>query len=396
MSDWDDAVSMGFEDLHGNILVDDFEKESEVEQRKKVAIIVVDLTPSKYLSSEGKYLRAKLINNELNIAEIKLEVLQDKYNENDPLALEVFCNKTSIGLIQKYSNETNIDEYCFTDNDSKRGLHLKWEDNNFLLIVDITDSSTLPKGRLNYQPKNLEAVGIDNEDWVNIPSGDFEMALQDPDDELPEPIFVEVDAFQLLKTTVTFDMYDIYCDVNMIEKPDDEGWGRGKRPVINVTYWEALEYCTWLSTVTSSEIRLPTEAEWEYACRAGTTTLYYYGETADTSLMHVNKEYGKTKPVEQFPPNNWGLYDMHGNVSEWCASEWEKEYLGQEQRIASNDSKKSRILRGGSWECDYILNKDTPELAFNMMKFTTSAGRKNSEPDYVNDSMGFRLLREKS
>ena len=205
--------------------------------------------------------------------------------------------------------------------------------------------------------ENLD-YGLDDNDWIDIPAGEFIMGSPESDklfhgsDEKPH--LVTVGAFQLFKTPVTFSMFDNYCEAVGIEKPSDEGWGRGEFPVINVSFWDAVDFCEWLGKVSGSDIRLPTEAEWEYACRAGTTTRYSYGNEHDKSLMHIDfdeyLEEFKTKPVKQYPPNPWGLHDMHGNVSEWSASIYDSDYSGMELKCSMNDRDNNdlRVLRGGS------------------------------------------------
>lgn len=233
---------------------------------------------------------------------------------------------------------------------------------------------------------DLAGVGISDEDWVNIPSGQFIMGSPESDeiyhDKDERQHHVTVGEFQLLKTPVTFLMYDKFCDAVGKEKPSDEGWGRDDRPVINVSFWDAVDYCEWLSKKSGYKIRLPTEAEWEYACRAGTTTRYSYGDVYDKSLMHIDfdKHAGafKTMPVKQFPENPWGLYDMHGNVQEWCASFHDSDYSGLETQSSMDDrdDNEARVLRGGS---------------SNM--FGLSAKRSLNFAVGVTNSQGFRIAR---
>jgi len=135
-----------------------------------------------------------------------------------------------------------------------------------------------------------------------------------------------------------------------------------KRPVENVSWDEAVEFCNKLSQTTRKTYRLLSEAEWEYACRAGTTTPFYFGNTITPDLANYNGNdpYGaapkglyrqQTTDVGSFPPNSFGLYDMHGNVWEWCSDKWHDNYSGAPTDGSSWETGKSeyRLWRGGSW-----------------------------------------------
>jgi formylglycine-generating enzyme required for sulfatase activity len=198
---------------------------------------------------------------------------------------------------------------------------------------------------------------------VVIPGGRFLMGS--PSDELERrnnerQHEVEVTPFAIGKYVVTFEEYDRFTGATGRKRPDDEGWGRGRRPVVNVDWSDAVAYTQWLSEQTGQRYWLPTEAEWEYACRAGTTTPFYFGETINTDQANYNGNhvYGKgrkgvyrqkTVEVGQFPANAWGLHDMHGNVWEWTCSVYDEEYGGGEQCCTEPGTDSPCVLRGGSW-----------------------------------------------
>jgi formylglycine-generating enzyme required for sulfatase activity len=198
---------------------------------------------------------------------------------------------------------------------------------------------------------------------VVIPGGRFQMGSPVTESERKNdepPHEVEVAVFAISKYEVTFEDYDRFAEATGREKPSDEGWGRGRRPVINVTWNDAVAYAQWLSQQTGQTYRLLTEAEWEYACRAGTTTPFYFGETISTDQANYdgNYSYGngrkgidrqRTVEVGQFPANAWGLHDMHGNVWEWTCSIYDQDYGGSEQRCAEPGMRRPRVLRGGAW-----------------------------------------------
>jgi formylglycine-generating enzyme required for sulfatase activity len=198
---------------------------------------------------------------------------------------------------------------------------------------------------------------------VVIPSGRFQMGspateLGRNEDERQHE--VKVGVFAMGKYAVTFEEYDRFAEATGREKPADNGWGRGRRPVINVSWNDAVAYTDWISKQTGQTYRLPTEAEWEYAARAGTTTPFYFGETINTDQANYNGNYTygnerkgvyrqQTVEVGQFPANTWGLHDMHGNIWEWTCSLYDKDYGGSEQHCAESGTSSPCVLRGGSW-----------------------------------------------
>ncbi|MCZ8249005.1 formylglycine-generating enzyme family protein, partial [Microcystis sp. LE19-195.1E] len=176
------------------------------------------------------------------------------------------------------------------------------------------------------------------------------------------------------------------------DRPDSD-----RRPVEQVKWYEAIEFCARLSKLTGREYRLPSEAEWEYACRAGTTTPFYFGETITGELANYNAsntyadepkgEYREqTTPVGQFPPNAFGLYDMHGNVWEWCADTWHDNYEGAptDGSVWTENGDDNRSLpRGGS--C--FLNP-----AYCRSAFRDYSSYRRDVNDLSNINRGFRVV----
>ena len=137
---------------------------------------------------------------------------------------------------------------------------------------------------------------------------------------------------------------------------DNNGWGRGRRPVINVSWDDAVAYTKWLSEQTSKRYRLPSEAEWEYAARAGTTTKYSWGKKIGRNRANCDGcgsqwDNKKTGPVGSFPANAWGLHDMHGNVWEWVQDCWNDSYRGAptDGSAWEGGDCSRRVMRGCSW-----------------------------------------------
>ena len=196
-------------------------------------------------------------------------------------------------------------------------------------------------------------------EMVVIPAGSFKMGCVSgigcADDEKPVHE-VKIDSFTLSKYEVTFKAYDAFTDATGRERADDEGWGRGLRPVINVSWYDAMAYTEWLSGQTGDRYRLPTEAEWEYAARAGTTTAYSWGDSIGRNRANCRgcaSLWGgeKTALVGSFKANGWGLYDMHGDVWEWVQDCWNANYEGAPTdgtAWLSGDCDR-RVMRGGSW-----------------------------------------------
>jgi formylglycine-generating enzyme required for sulfatase activity len=189
--------------------------------------------------------------------------------------------------------------------------------------------------------------------------------------------------------------------VNQELDPNPSYFKGADRPVEQVSWCDAVEFCARLSVKTGREYGLPTEAEWEYACRAGTTTPFHFGETITTDLANydgTDEEYGaynrgpkgirkgETTPVDSFPANAWGLYDMHGNVWEWCADVWHDSYDTKPENLQQDGSTPwlsdvkdaSRSLRGGSWNF--------------IPRNCRSAIRDANHPGVRNNFVGFRVV----
>lgn len=224
--------------------------------------------------------------------------------------------------------------------------------------------------------------------WVNIPGGTFVMGS--PEDEVMRGLderthTVSLNGFQMSATEVTFQQYDAFCDATNHAKPVDNGFGRGQRPVIHVSYEDAKAFAEWMGC------RLPTEAEWEYACRGGSGATYSFGNSIsplDANMWEydpshvVYPEQMETKTVGVYSPNAFGLYDMHGNVYEWC-SDWYGDYPGSAQTNPQGPSSGSgRVFRGG----DCGAHKGLCRSAFRGS---------SSFRDYNKCLIGIRLVRDK-
>ena len=201
-------------------------------------------------------------------------------------------------------------------------------------------------------------------EMVVVPAGSFRMGCvsgQDYcyDDEFPVHE-VRVASFALGRYEVLFEEYDRFVAATGRESPGDRGWGRGGRPVINVSWEDATAYAEWLSAKTGERYRLPSESEWEYAARAGTTTAYSWGPDIGQNRANCRGcgsrwDGEQTAPAGSFAANAWGLHDMHGNLWEWVEDCWHDSYA----RAPADSSAWThgghcgrRVLRGGSWYND--------------------------------------------
>jgi formylglycine-generating enzyme required for sulfatase activity len=192
-----------------------------------------------------------------------------------------------------------------------------------------------------------------------IPAGRFLMGSPDDqlgrhDNEGPQHEVHIAQPFALGVYAVTFKEYDLFCQKTGRDKPKDENWGRESQPVINVSWHDAQAYCEWLSEQTSQSYRLPSEAEWEYACRAGTKTPFNTGDAIDSDQANFAMTHIGSLPVGSFAPNAFGLYDMHGNVWEWIQDCWHDNYQnapddGSAWQDENGGDCSRRVARGGSW-----------------------------------------------
>ena len=224
-------------------------------------------------------------------------------------------------------------------------------------------------------------------EMVDIKAGCFQMGSPESepgrdDDERRHQVCVK--AFSIGKTEVTFAEYDRFAKATGRSRPGDSGWGRGRLPVINVTWHDATAYASWLSGETGRRYRLPTEAEWEYAARAGSTTAYPWGSSVGRDRANCDGcgsrwDNRQTAPVGLFEANGWGLHDTVGNVWEWTCSEYDEGYGGAERSCTSGRAGR-RVLRGGSWYYEPV--------------WVRSAYRLRYDPDYRTYFLGFRLAQD--
>ena len=222
-------------------------------------------------------------------------------------------------------------------------------------------------------------------EMVVVPEGTFMMGSNSDaaaSDEKPVHKVTIPYRFAVGKYEVTFQEWDACVAAGGCNhRADDEGWGRGSRPVINVSWRDAKEYVKWLSRKTGEAYRLLAESEWEYVARAGTTTAYHFGSSISQGQANYGRNIGKTVTVGSYPPNVFGLHDVHGNVWEWVEDCYHDSY----RRAPADGSAwtagdcETRVLRGGSWN-------DRPWVLRAAFRCRNTPGNRSS-------SNGFRVAR---
>jgi len=258
----------------------------------------------------------------------------------------------------------------------------------------------------------VEPLG--NMSFVYIEPGKFMMGSPESEadryaDEKQHEVEIKK-GFWMGQYEVTFAQYDAFTkEMGRAQARDLNNWGRGDRPAIYIKWFYANEFAKWMSKKTGHKYRLPTEAEWEYAARAGTTTAFSFGDhvggmnnhsffkmlldsgmdasaaEAERALIDQYAWYGmnagqQTHPVGQKKPNPWGLYDIHGNVWEWTCSVYTEDYSTSETCVENEKSNERRAVRGGSWQF--------------YAKGMRSADRRFFVPVLRLPYIGFRLVRE--
>jgi formylglycine-generating enzyme required for sulfatase activity len=205
-------------------------------------------------------------------------------------------------------------------------------------------------------------TGREGPEMVVIPIGSFKMGDVQGDgdkDEVPVRTVRIQRPFAMGSYEVTFEEYDQFAKAANRQFPGDQSWGRGRRPVINISWQDAVEYAKWLSAQTGKRYRLPTEAEWEYAARGGKETAYWWGKDLIKGMANCSgcgSQWGnsQTAPVGSFKPIPVGLYDTAGNVWEWVEDCWHDNYNGAPAdgsawRESGGGNCDRRVIRGGSW-----------------------------------------------
>jgi formylglycine-generating enzyme required for sulfatase activity len=208
-------------------------------------------------------------------------------------------------------------------------------------------------------------------EMIVIPPGSFDMGAAATPFDRPVHRVTIAQPFAMSRNEITFEEWDKCVAASACRfKPDDRGWGRGDHPVINVSWSDAKEYVAWLNQKTGKTYRLPSEAEWEYAARAGTKTPFYWGAQVGAHMANCRDcDSGagvQTLGVGSFPPNAFGLNDMAGNAAEWLEDCWNESYRGapSDGSAWSSGNCSMRVLRGGSFDTQSAYLKSAARFRY--------------------------------
>lgn len=241
-------------------------------------------------------------------------------------------------------------------------------------------------GRIGFKPGDIFSDCANCPELVVVPAGSFGMGSSSDYEKPVHRVSIAKD-FAIGRREVTFNEWDKCVDDGGCKhRPDDRGWGRGDRPVINVSWLDAKEFVAWVSQKAGQIYRLPSEAEWEYSARAGTDTPYWWGRNAGLRQANCRQcnmgQSEQTLPVGTFKANPFGLYDTAGNAAEWVEDCWNDNYVGAPANGSAwvTGQCRLRVLRGGSFD--------------SQTAYTRSMARFRYDFDVRYYANGFRVVRE--
>ncbi len=272
-------------------------------------------------------------------------------------------------------------------------------------IKTLQAETAIQYGITPYFSDNMQRGGLAPEMAI-IPAGQFEFGSTHREfghrpEEAPQSYITIRKPFAIGRYTITAEQFEQFREDTEWSLRSELLWAKGKHPVINVRSTDAKLYAEWLSEQTGQLYRLPTEVEWEYAARAGTSTPFYFGETVSCKEINFDASfpYNEQKEKRRWylprclpaiaasevgtkPPNTWGLYDMHGNVWEFTSSAWSHSHIGISRDGTGQSVADANwlVTKGGSW--------------FDAAVFARSAARKKRFINEIDTNLGFRLVRE--
>ncbi|MGB6299982.1 MAG: SUMF1/EgtB/PvdO family nonheme iron enzyme [Rivularia sp. (in: cyanobacteria)] len=324
------------------------------------------------LSNENPEVRIKALHQALNYGELGIDLIIEALEDESP-EVQIKAHSLLVPLSEQKVKRVLIE---FNPH------NLKLE---AIEVVTVNRCGEIIQRQQHLARYFVEDLGNGIElEMAYIPGGTFLMGAPEAEKEhyvnntweRTQPQHqVTLQPFYMGKFTVTQAQWEVVTNLPRIaenfQKIDRSYFKGDNQPVDRIFSSNAVDFCASLSKITGKQYRLPSEAEWEYACRAGTTTPFHYGETITTELANYNgrcltyaseprgEQRHEITPVGQFPPNAFGLYDMHGNLREWCQDSWHENYIGAPTDgsawIDNNRNKNKkyyrRVFRGGTW-CD--------------------------------------------
>jgi serine/threonine-protein kinase PpkA len=350
---------------------------NEVEQQSSVAPLLslsVLMNTSSANSSTPKIATYALtIKVQPEKAQIKLLNLAEKYKDG----IELTPGRYHV-QISKTGYETKK-EWIEIKNQAKEFNYILIE----APVEQVVEKPTLPNNtKATFEPE-----------FIRIPAGSFIMGDDISSRSAPERKINITKAFFIGKYEVTFSEYDAFTQATNRPQPGDNSWGRDMQPIINVSWDDAQAYTQWLSKTKGKKYRLPTEAEWEYVARAGTSTRFWWGDSEQNAKGNANCRRGcyssysglfgsKTAPVGTYIANPFGVHDTAGNVAEWVQDCYQDHYDKAITSGAAYEEKdcQKRVVRGGS------TKNNAPSLA--------SAARDYNPPETYDEALGFRIVME--
>lgn len=302
-----------------------------------------------------------------------------------------------LNITNKYKDGINLVSGRYHIEISKTGYKTKTEwveiKNEPLTAAFLLDPELDTSNPAKATIPNIVYGGKNSPALIRIPAGSFMMGDNSNMHSAPAHKVTLNKAFAISKYEITFAEYDYFAQSTNKPLPGDNGWGREDRPVIHVSWDDAVAYAQWLTKTTGKKFRLPTEAEWEYAARGGSTTNYWWGDNEAEAKGKANCRRGcssnfsglfgsKTAPVGSYSPNAFGIYDTAGNVSEWVQDCYQDNYKNASNTGSALEEKQcaGRVVRGGS-------TKDN-------VQHLISSARDNIPAGYLTETLGFRLVME--
>lgn len=256
----------------------------------------------------------------------------------------------------------------------------------FFIFIAVTSGASAGPTAPHYPGEDFRDCP-DCPEMIVVPTGEFEMGGKANPFEGPAHRVTISRPFAIARRETSFAEWDAcVSDGKCKHVPNDHGWGRGEQPVIDVSWLDAKEFALWLTQKTSRNYRLPSEAEWEYAARAGTTSLFWWGREAGKTNANCSNcadtPLQRTMRTGTFSPNKFGLYDTAGNAYEWVEDCWNDTYIGapKEGFAWTSGDCRQRVIRGGSFS--------------NKSDMATSAARFRYDLDVRYISNGFRVVRD--